>query len=87
MIVDKNNYPILKRASKITITDYEIKWFNEENIDGYIDTESLVYMIEDLICEIDHLQEKIEDIEQDIQDNYRPIPPAEQVGVSDRDFI
>lgn len=38
-------------------------------------------------AEVNHLEEKIEDIEQDIQDNYRPIPVAEQVDISDGDFI
>lgn len=38
-------------------------------------------------AEVNHLEEKIEDIEQDMRDNYRPIPVAEQVGISDRDFI
>ena len=45
----------------------------------------------DKLCELDdeieHLEEKIKDIEQDIEDNYRPIPYAEQVGISDKDFI
>ena len=57
MIVNKNNYPILEKASKITCTNYDIKWFNKDEIDGYIDIESLVYIIEDLINEIDRLQE------------------------------
>ena len=29
----------------------------------------------------------IEDLEEDLRENYRPIPYAEQVCVSDRDFI
>lgn len=87
MIVNESNFEILDKASKITLTDYDIKWFDAENINGYIDTDSLIAIIEDLICEVDHLEEKIEDMEQDIQDNYRPIPVAEQVDISDRDFI
>lgn len=87
MIVDESNFDILDRASKITRTDYSIRWFDAENINGYIETEAMLSIIDDLIYEIDILQEKIEDMEQDIKDNYRPIPVAEQVGVSDRDFI
>lgn len=87
MKVDESNFSILEKASKITSTDYEIKWFDAENIDGYIDVETLIYIIEDLICEVDRLQEELEDMEQDMQDNYKPIPLAEQVGISDRDFI
>lgn len=87
MIVNESNFDILEKASKITLTDYEIKWFDAENINGYIETDNLISIIEDLIYEIDRLEEKIEDIKQDIRDNYRPIPYAEQVGISDRDFL
>ena len=87
MKVDESNYDILQRASEITSTNYEIKWFDAENIDGHIDAIELVSIIEDLICEVDRLEEEIEDMKQDIQDNYKPIPVAEQVGISDRDFI
>lgn len=87
MIVNEYNFDILNKVSKITLTDYEIKWFNAENIEGYIDPEGLFCMIENLLCEIEYLQEKYEDLEADLRDNYRPIPYAEQVGISDRDFI
>lgn len=87
MIVDESVFDIIEKASKITLTDYDIKWFDAENINGYIDTDNLILIIEDLICEVNHLEEKIEDIEQDMRDNYRPIPVAEQVDISDRDFI
>lgn len=87
MKVDESTFETLERVSKITFTDYEIKWFDAENIDGYISSDSLFSMVEDLIYEIDRLQEEIEDMEQDIHDNYRPIPMAEQVGISDKDFI
>lgn len=87
MIINEYNYEILDRVHKITSTDYEIKWFNAENIEGYIDPEGLLCMIEDLLYEIDYLQEKYEDLEADLRENYRPIPYAEQVDISDRDFI
>lgn len=87
MMVDESNYETLDRASKMTGTDYDIRWFDAENIKGYIDSETLLTMVEDLIIEVDRLQEEIEDMEQDIQDNYKPISYAEQVGISDSDFI
>lgn len=46
-----------------------------------------VSMIEELVNEIEHLKEELKDLEQNIEDNYRPIPVSEQVGISDRDFI
>lgn len=87
MKVDESNFDTLDRASKITLTDYDIKWFDAENIDGYIEPNNVISMIDDLVHEISRLNEKIKDREQDIKDNYRRISVAEQVGISDRDFI
>ena len=87
MKVDESNYYILDKASKITLTNYDIKWFDAENVDGYIEPDNIITMIEDLVYEIEYLKEKIKHIKQDIQDNYRPIPYSEMVGISDRDFI
>lgn len=87
MIVNENNFEVIDRASKRTLTDYGIKWFDAENISGYIENDSLISIIEDLLGEIEHLEEQIEDIENDIRDNYKPIPLSEQYGISDKDFI
>ena len=87
MRVDVSNFETLKRASEITLTDYNIRWFDAENIEGYIDGEDLLSIIDDLIYEVDRLEEQIEDIKEDIRDNYKPISYAEQVGVRDSDFI
>lgn len=43
--------------------------------------------IDELIADKEHLEEEIKNLRQDMEDNYRPIPIAEQVGISDRDFI
>jgi len=43
--------------------------------------------IDELIADKEHLEEEIKNLKQDMEDNYRPIPIAEQVGISDRDFI
>lgn len=85
MLVNENNLDILEKASNITSQDYEIKWFDEEN--GYISTDNLFTIIEDLICEVDKLEEQLEDLNNDIKDNYKPIPVSEQVGISEKDFI
>ena len=39
MIVNEYNYDILNKVSKITLTDYEIKWFNAEKGYGFIQRE------------------------------------------------
>jgi hypothetical protein len=68
------------RASKITMTDYEL-------IGNFAPTESLINVIEDLLLEIDGLEEKYEELKTDLEENYRHIPVSEQVGISNRDFI
>lgn len=63
-------------------------WLKERfNNKDYVSLEELLGDYEDLIDEVGNLKEKIEDLEQDIQDNYRPIPASEQAGISIKDFI
>lgn len=87
MIIDKKEYEVLKKVSEITLTDYNIKWFDKENIEGYIDSYSLFSMVEDMLGEVEKLSDDISDLERDIEDNYRPIPLSEQYEISDREFI
>lgn len=42
---------------------------------------------EELEYHIEVLEEKIKKIEDDRDENYRPIPIAEQLDISDRDFL
>ena len=79
-IYAKVNKQGLRLIEEITNAKYHIK--NDlillDNVDG---------IIEDLIDEIYKLRDKIEELEEDIQENYRPVPVAEQVAISDNDFI
>ena len=68
------------KIENITGVDYEFK-------DNFLPSENIVSIFEDLIYEIDRLEEKYEDLEKDLEENYRPIPASEQYGISDRDFI
>lgn len=79
MKINENVFDIINKVHEITLTDYEIKWFDAENINGYIESDVLLNIIQDLICEIEHKEEEIEDIKQDIESNYRPLTIAEQV--------
>lgn len=71
---------IFKEISDLTLGDYEIKG-------NFISVESLLDMIFDLLNEVHIKEELLEDMEQDIQDNYKRISISEQVGISDKDFI
>jgi len=59
-----------KEISDITVTDYEFKG-------NFVPVVSLVAMVEDLLMTIHEREEQIEDIKQDIQDNYKRI--SEQI--------
>ena len=71
----------MKRVTKITITDYEV----EGNL---VSVDNLMRAIEDLVCEIGHLEEKMEDMERDIEENYEPkrFDPYLEYGISEKDF-
>lgn len=71
---------LLERIQDITNTDYGA----EGEFLSYLGVESI---IEDLLMEIDSLQEKYDDLVEDMEQNYRPIPLSEQYGISDRDFL
>lgn len=71
---------VLEKIEKITNTDY-----NAEDV--YLTTESLIMIIDDLLVELDKIQDELNNLENDLNDNYRPVSVAEQVGISDKDFI
>lgn len=48
---------------------------------------ALIDLYSDLFDEYKALQEKLENMKRDLEDNYRLIPFAEQVGINDKDFI
>jgi len=71
--LDKKDLENLKKVREITRTDYKI------DMNGYISCEDMACIIDELTGTIEHLQEEIKDIEQDRDDNYRPIPVKDQV--------
>jgi len=79
MKIDESDFEILDRASKMMGTNYNIKWFDAENFDGYIDKDDLIVMIDDLIREIDRINEEFEDYKQYVADNYKFIPMEDMI--------
>ena len=72
---------VLEKIEEITNTDY-----NAEDV--YLTTESLIYIIDDLLVELDRLQEKLNDLEQDIEAHvFDKMNPYQYYGVSEKDFI
>lgn len=76
MKIDEYVFEKIKKVEEKTMTDYDIIWKDTENVEGYITAEDLFTMVEDLLYEIDHLEEKIEDLENkenfDPRDEYNP---------------
>ena len=67
---------------KEELNEWLRKYFNGD----LISINDMISVMEDLDGEIDRLKEKIEEIEQDKEDNYRPLHNSELYGVKDSDF-
>ena len=57
---------IIKNVQKRTITEYDIQ-------NDFINVQHIMYMVEDLLNEIDRLEEELEEEIQDRKDNYKRI--------------
>ena len=88
MKIDENNYETIKKVESITLGDYNIYWKDAENIDGYIDSYDMFNMVSDLLCEVESLHELIQDMKEDITENYerKPFDPYAEYGISEKDF-
>lgn len=73
---------LYKKIQSITMTDY-----NQEG--GMIPAENIETMLEDLLCEISGLEEKIQDMQQDIEENYeiKKFDPYKEYGLNESDFF
>lgn len=78
--LDENTAKIVNRVIKITLTDYEVKG-------TFIPINSFISMIEDLICEVERKEEELNNLKQDVKDNYKQITPSEMYDITDNDFV
>lgn len=83
MKLDRELY---EKISSITLTEYDVD-YPKEPLDTFgeayvwiYNTDSISAMLEDLLVEIGRLEEKIEDIIQDREDNYKRMTIKEQLG-------
>ena len=60
------------------------KYFDEKD---FYSIAELIAIIEDIDSDKERLEEELEDLKQDIEDNYKPITPEEMYGIDDRDFM
>ena len=69
---------------KIVMKDYNLKSFKEKDVysgDEILDT------IQDLESEKFRLEEELEDLKQNVEENYKRIPANEQYEIYDHDFV
>lgn len=75
--LDREEYRLCKNVEKITNSDYDVD-------NGFISSDNLIGALEELLSEYENLQERYNDLENDLEENYKPIPI--DLGLSDRDF-
>ena len=71
-----NDYRILQRISNKRSIKIDIKDIDNEY---WISTDELLNLICELDDNVDAEQERYEDLYQDMQDNYKPIPMEQQL--------
>lgn len=69
---------------KIVMKDYNLKSFKEKDVYSW---DEILDIIQDLESEKFRLEEELEDLKQDMEENYKRIPANEQYEVFDDDFI
>ena len=76
ILADKVARELLDKAGKVTQSNYK----------DY-SVHSLVCAVDDLLIVVEGLNEDIKDLEQDIEDNYRPVSRAEEINYNYHDFL
>lgn len=69
---------------EIVMKDYNLKSFKEKDVYTW---NEILDIIQDLESEKFRLEEELEDLKQDMEENYKRIPVNEQYEVYDHDFI
>lgn len=70
---------LLEDIKKLTITNYKEKG-------NFVPIENIEPMLEDLMCEINSLKEKLEDETEQRREYYKPKSEYELVGMKESDF-
>lgn len=69
---------------RVVMKDYDLKHFKEKDI---YEVEEVLEIIENMEREIDILEDKVEELEHDIEENYIRKEDNEDYGIYDHDFI
>lgn len=69
---------------EIVMKDYDLKSFKEKDVYTW---DEILDIIQDLESEKFRLEEELEDLKQDMEENYKRIPVNEQYEIYDHDFV
>ena len=78
--LDNDEYKLLKEIEDITSTDYDM-------VGNLIPIDNLISVIDNLKHELDYSIERYKKLEQEVEENCKPIPVSEQYDISDKDFL
>lgn len=64
------------------------RWIQEAfDFEDAVSIDDMFAKIEDLLDDLKELRQEFEEYKSDVADNYKCIPLAEQLDITDRDFI
>lgn len=88
MRINDSVWATLRKAIEITGVDYDIKWYDAENFEGYIREVYIETLIADLLVEYGKLQEELEDTKQHCKEFHqeKAINYYEEYGINEKDF-
>lgn len=69
---------------KILMKEYDLKSFKEKDVYTW---DEILDIIQDLESEKFRLEEELEDLKQNVEENYKKIPVNEQYEIYDHDFV
>lgn len=78
-VLDEKDLLLLDRVKKITGQSYV------EN--NQIEVDKMLDIIQDLVAEVGRIQEELEDLQNDVRDNYKRIRNNEMYDINDNMFI
>ena len=76
MVIEKT---MLLKIEEMTDYAYDVQKIKGEKDMYLITNEDVIGMFENLFAEIDSWKQKYEELKQDMQDNYQPIPMKELI--------
>jgi hypothetical protein len=78
-VLEEKDLLLMERVKKITGQNYV------EN--NQIEVDKMLDIIQDLICEVGRVQEELEDLQNDVRDNYKRIRNSEMYDIHDGMFV